>query len=297
MQASTDSPCMASAILVPDSARDVHTGPNSSPIKQGRSVGKPNNGISPFGRERKSSASGMGCFRKHLASEGISNEASELISKSMRSGTLSNYESAWRKLVGWCSERNFDPVQSSLNAVLDYLASLYKSGLQYRTINSHRSAISAYHAIIEGYAVGKHPRVCALLKGVFNCRTPQPKYSVIWDVEVVLRFLKSLTGELSNKHLTCKLSMLLALCCASRCHELNNLDIRFMSRSDGVVKFDFGELTKKRKVGDPPTSLSFECYPHDVELCPVVTLDSYLARSNPWRRTGLIAAWVSETPR
>lgn len=167
--------------------------------------------------------------------------------------------------------------------VLDYLASLFESGLKYRTINLHRSAISAYHVSVDGYAIGRHPKVCSLLKGVFNCRTPQPKYSFIWDVDVVLTYLKSLKGDLSNKLLTVKLAMLLALSGAFRGHELQYLDIRFMSRSNRTVRFDFCKLTKGWKNGDPPPYISFESYPHDDSLCPVSTLDAYLARSRPWR--------------
>ena len=59
-----------------------------------------------------------------------------------------------------------------------------------------------------------------------------------------------------------------------------------MSRLDGVVKFDFGKLTKSRKVGAPPPSLTFESYPHEVELCLVTTLDLYLERSRLWRNKG-----------
>ena len=98
-----------------------------------------------------------------------------------------------------------------MNSVLDYLAKLFDLGLQYRTINVHRSAISAYHVPMEGVRVGKHPRVCDLLKGVFNSRNPKPKYSFIWDVDKVLLYLRSLSGDLSDKLLTVKLTMLLAL--------------------------------------------------------------------------------------
>ena len=53
---------------------------------------------------------------------------------------------------------------------------------------------------------------------IFNKRPPQPKYPFIWDVEPVLDFLKKILGDdlLSDKLLTPKVSMLLALLSASR---------------------------------------------------------------------------------
>ena len=64
----------------------------------------------------------------------------------------------------------------------------------YRTIEWHRSAIPAYHEYIDGKPVGQHPKVCALLKGMFNQRPPQPRYVFIWDVKVMLNYIKSEWG-------------------------------------------------------------------------------------------------------
>ena len=74
---------------------------------------------------------------------------------------------------------------------MNYLSTLFEKGLQYEAINSRRSAISAYHNYVDGKPVGKHPRVCALLTGVFNQRPPQSRYTFVWDVETVLVYLKT----------------------------------------------------------------------------------------------------------
>ena len=75
--------------------------------------------------------------------------------------------------------RKTDSFSSSVNEIMDYLTDLYKQGLQYRTINNHRSAISAFHQQIQEKPVVENPRVCALLAGIFNSRPPQPKYCFI----------------------------------------------------------------------------------------------------------------------
>ena len=165
-----------------------------------------------------SKISGLAHFRQHLISEGISERASKLISGSRRDSTISTYESPWRKWVSWCSEQKVDPIQCSLNEVLDYLAKLFEDGLAYSSIGVCRSALSAYHDPIDGFRLGEHPKVSALLAGIYNKRPPQPRYTFIWDVDTLLRYLKSLPGDqsLSDRLLTFKLTSLLALTSAGR---------------------------------------------------------------------------------
>ena len=99
----------------------------------------------------------MDCLGKRLAEEGISKRASDLIVSSRREGTLSTYSSAWNKWVSWCVEQNVDPVQCNVSCILDFLALLFESGCECRTICTHRSAISALHNNIEVRRVEEHP--------------------------------------------------------------------------------------------------------------------------------------------
>ena len=55
--------------------------------------------------------------------------------------------------------------------------------------------MSALHNNIEGRPVEEHPQVSSLITGVFNNRPPQPKYNFIWDVQLVMDYLKK---ELPN---------------------------------------------------------------------------------------------------
>ena len=52
--------------------------------------------------------SSLAGFRKTLLCKGISENASHIIPNFGRKGTLSNYDSAWRKWAGWCFERKID---------------------------------------------------------------------------------------------------------------------------------------------------------------------------------------------
>ena len=140
-----------------------------------------------------------------------------------------------------------DPVSAPLSGILNYLSTLFEKGLQCRTINSHRSAISAYHDHVDGKPVGKHLRVCPLLTGVFNQRPPQPRYTFVWDVEIVLVYLKtnmSDNSQKSDQDLTHELTDLMALSSASKASSLQHLNIKFMTRNDTSYKFIFINCTR-----------------------------------------------------
>ena len=133
------------------------------------------------------------------------------------------------------------------------------------------------HDHIEGTPLGKHPLVTRLLKGIYNSRPPQPRYSATWDVDVVIRYLKTM-GEndtLSLKQLSQKLALLMALVDASRISELQALDLRYRSyRPEGVV-FHMPTLSKKRIVGAPPKQDMFGAFPGDSRLCVIKNLKQY----------------------
>lgn len=246
---------------------------------------KPWEGGSSFSGKIISKTSGVASFKQHLSSEGVSERAAELITSARRQGSISNYESAWGKWVSWCSQWQINPFRSDINYILDYLANLFEKGLEYNTINLHRSAISAYHEPILGISVGKHRKVCNLLTGVFNKRPPKPRYTFVWDVEIVLKYFLSLpdSENLSDKLLTFKITMLLALSSASRSSELKNLDLQYMAKSENLVRFYFHQLSKTNKKGKPIPPLEFYKFEEQSKLCVVSTLFCYIERTSKWR--------------
>ena len=54
--------------------------------------------------------SSMENIRERLSLSGVSGTAYSLIAHSRRSSSTGNYESVWRKWVGWCRRRHIDPV-------------------------------------------------------------------------------------------------------------------------------------------------------------------------------------------
>ena len=144
-----------------------------------------------------SSVGRMEGLRGHLRAEAISEGAINLILASWREKTNATYNSAWRKWERWCTTHNTDPFSANIANVLEFLTEEFKAGRGYRSLNCYRSAISSTHLPIQGFAVGKHPLVCRLLKGTFNLRPPQPKYFCFWEVGKVLSFLHQ-SGDNAN---------------------------------------------------------------------------------------------------
>ena len=73
-----------------------------------------------------------------------------------------------------------------MSRFLEFLSELFDNGLQYRTINVYRSAISASHLSLEGSSIGSHQLVSRFMKGIYEFRPLQPRVSTTWDVGTVL---------------------------------------------------------------------------------------------------------------
>jgi hypothetical protein len=119
-----------------------------------------------------------------------------------RPGTNAVYNFAWKKWHSWCLGRQTDPFFPSLADITGFLAHSFYEGLEYRTINTYRSALSDVLPPIDGFPVGQHPLVIRFLKGVLNLRPALPRFQRTWSVDVVLIYLRSLT---QNEDLSLKL--------------------------------------------------------------------------------------------
>ena len=113
------------------------------------------------------------------------------------------------------------------------------------------------------------------MRGIFNHRPTQPKYTATWDPSVVLTFLKAQT-EQSLKTLTLKLTMLLALHTAQRCQTL--LDLNFMTITGDSAVFTFETPLKHEKVGKPRFLVKLEAV-KDKDICALNMLNIYISRN------------------
>ena len=123
--------------------------------------------------------------------------------------------------------------------------------------------------------VGKHS-ISRLLKGTYHVRPSLPRYTSIWNVQVVLHYIEGLepSTSLSLKLLTFKLVMLMALMRSSHSADLASLQLNRQHYTPEGVLFLTATLTKQslqeRILRGFPSQPS-----HNDTLRPVETLRQY----------------------
>ncbi|CAC5387458.1 unnamed protein product [Mytilus coruscus] len=171
----------------------------------------------------------MASFDRRFKTEGFSQSAKTLLSASWRDGTKKDYSSKFEKFNSWCGERQIDPYSANLNQGADFLAYLFHSGLQNRTIAGYRSMLSAVLPPVKNFPVGQHPNIVRIIKGVFNSRPPKVKVLPEWNLELLLQALEKKPfepmQEVDLKHVTLKTVFLVAITTFRRCSDLQSLRI------------------------------------------------------------------------
>ena len=87
----------------------------------------------------------------------------------------------------------------------------------------------------------------------------------------------SVNSQLSEKNLTHKLTVLLALSSVLRASSIQHLNINFMAKTNSRYKFYFNKLHKSWRRGKVPPAVTYQEYTQDESLCIVRTLDEYIA--------------------
>lgn len=186
----------------------------------------------------------------------------------------------------FCELRECNPFRPAVADVLNFLYDLFTkgkadgSGLGYSSLAVARSALSS---IIDfnGLPAGQHPLVKKFLRAAFNLRPTLPKHNVIWDVDHVLTYLKTLMPlhSLTLGLLSQKLNMLLLLLTGQRGQSIFLLDIVNMTLTQSMATFRIAELAKTSRPNAHMPELRLPAYPAEAGLCVVTTLDHYLIRT------------------
>ena len=127
---------------------------------------------------------------KSIEEQGISASASNIIVQSWRHWTAKQYRSYLQKWELYCNKRKIDPIHPTILDGINFLSSLFESGIGYNAINTARSALSSILLLPGNVSFGSHPLATRLLKGVFELRPSLPKYQDTWDISVVLKVLE-----------------------------------------------------------------------------------------------------------
>ncbi len=212
---------------------------------------------------------------------GVSDEVASFLLDAWRSSTRSQYNSVLKKWTDFCSKKGVAVFQPTINEVLEYLLEGFNScNYSYSTINSHRSALSSIIQL-EGKPAGQHPLVVKFVKACFNKRPQLSKVSVTWDVDLVLRYVKSLSpvGTIPMQLLTHKVVILLLLLSGQRGQSVHLLNIKNLKINKSIAHFQIGDLLKQSRPGSGITELKFKAYAPDRRLCIVTALRAYIDRT------------------
>ena len=119
-------------------------------------------------------------------------------------GTSKQYQTYLGRWQQYCTGRNINVFQPGVTSGIEFLVSLYKSGLGHSAINTACSALSSFLVLEDGVKFGEHPVVVCCMKGIFELKPSLQKYSEIWDVNIVLGYLKTVDtlSSLTLKELT-----------------------------------------------------------------------------------------------
>ena len=217
-------------------------------------------------------------FRQYYETRGVSKSAVGLLMASWRGGTKKQYSGYIKKWTAFCLKRKVSHPQPPAVAVLDFLSELFDKGLTYSAINCARRHF--YVSLNDGSAVGQNPLVCRLLKGVFQTRPAKPKYTDVWDVQVLLPYLATLhtVESLTLKQLTSKLVMLLLLVSGQCGLTIHLLDINHMFVSDDKYTFVIPNHLKQSKPGVSNPQVVLESFERPC-ICVVAMLNEYLVRT------------------
>ena len=221
-------------------------------------------------------SSRLACVRHRLQNQGVSSASASLICASWREGTSRAYQSAWKRWVDWCGEREIDPCSTTVGNIVNFLTEIFNEGKGHSTLNRYRSAISMSHGATDGSPIGQHPLVSRLLQGMFNTRPPKPKSSLVWNVDTVVTHIKNrpASEELSLKELSQKVVTLLALTNADRASDLYLLTLSHRRYHEDRVTFLIEGLGKTRRSG-PPREVSYHAFSDCPNICPMETLRVY----------------------
>ena len=170
---------------------------------------------------------------------------------------------------------------------IEFLTEYFKTGVDYNSVNSVRSALSSIIKPVCNVPFGKSPLVCRLLKGVFNIRSALVRSVTFWNVTKVFTFIKS-KPTLTNcdlKTLSHRLAILLCLTKGQRDQTIKCFNLDYIKISSDKTVWFVPETLKTTRPGHllPPIELkTFK----DSELCVGAHLKQYIKMTASFRNTG-----------
>ena len=163
-------------------------------------------------------------FHTSSQSQGLSQDASTAMLRSIASSSLSAYKQYWKFFHSYVDTQGYLRKITS-PVICNFLLSMYKKGFLANWVNVIHSALSFF---LSNYLdIGTHSHIIRLFKYFYRSRPIRPKYLTFSPVAKQLNFLAKwhTIHELSLKQLTLKTVALVALSSSDRGQTLKLLNI------------------------------------------------------------------------
>ena len=228
----------------------------------------------------------LSLIRESLGKYNLSSSAKDVLMASWREGTSKQYHTYLERWRQYCDDKDIDLFQPRVHNGVEFLVSLYKAGLGYSAVNTARSALSSLLILENNKKFGDHPLIVRCMKAIFELKPSLPKYNEIWDVRVVLDYLKTFgaSSALPLKELTLKLTMWPCLTTNQRGQTIHKFDINYIQDLNDRYRISVYEKLKQTKPGRHLEPIELLAFPEDKELCVLQHLREYIHRTDPLRK-------------
>ncbi|KAK6033949.1 hypothetical protein COOONC_28548 [Cooperia oncophora] len=153
-----------------------------------------------------------------------------------------------------------------------FLASLADKGMSYSSAASSKAAVTTIPDLVFVTTWGKDSVVVRFMEGLFRANPRMARYIINLDENPLL----------SLRQLTLKLTILLALCFPKRVSEIAPFSLGSLQRNAHRWVFFIDYRNKIPRYGRPLSAV-YEAYEDNRLLCPVKTLQQYLAAAEEFR--------------
>ena len=182
----------------------------------------------------------------NINSQNVSTTTQYILLSSWRKSTRGRYNSVLRQWHDFCGREETNYLLPDVITVLKFFTALYEKGCQYSSITLGCSALASV-ATLRGYAtLSDHPLIKHFIKEVFHLRPPKPKYSSIWDADILLSYWKKIedNSQLNLLELSKKVTTLLALLHRLRISMIATFDVNLITMSNDTCISYPSELLK-----------------------------------------------------
>ena len=179
----------------------------------------------------------------------------------------------------FCGREQTNYLLPDVTSVLKFFTELYEKSCQYSSITPAHSALASV-VTLGGYTtLSDHSLIKHFIKGVYHLRARKPKYSSIWDADILLRYWKQIedNSQLNLLELSKKVTTFLVLSHGLRISTIATFDITLITMSNDTCIFYPSELLKHDRQGRSRDKIIYKKFENS-KLCPMPATNKYLKR-------------------